>query len=401
MAAPRAKLSRRRQTLSVCCLTNAPGPLVRGALEPFREIADEIVIAAGGRVAGEDLQCYGEVADVLFHIEFDFMERHLAWLHAQCGGDWILRLDGDEIPSAAMVAEVGRAKDDRSISSVFFARRHPFPTPERYIVQEPWYPDFQARMVRNDGTARFSGLLHTAAERTLPARLVAAPLYHLSLIAADYEERRARAERYEQLRPGLIGPGGLPSNDALLPERLAELRTAPTPAADRELVEAVMSAERPPAGPVVGPVRRVALAEMDPLWANRPIPHTAYHARLEVIGEAVPFAPGEQRPMYFRVCNEGSETWPWDGSVGPHIHLIHRVVDPKGGYEGDWQPALFTEWVSPAATTVVPAIVVAPAVPGSYRLEAKLRHAPLEHVFGVAATVDVVVREGGAWGALH
>ena len=130
-----------------------------------------------GRRAGSeaDLRHYGEVSDQLFSIEFEFAERHLAWLHAQCRGDWILRLDGDEIPSAEMVVAVLEARDDRQFASVLFARRHPFPTIERYIVQEPWYPDFQVRMVRNNGSLRVPGLQHSAAERTLPARIVEAP----------------------------------------------------------------------------------------------------------------------------------------------------------------------------------------------------------------------------------
>ena len=188
-----------RATLSVCCIANSPGPFLKAALGPLREIADEVLIAAGGPVPESDLRHYAEVADRVFSIEFEFVERHLAWLHAQCRGDWIVRLDGDEIPSAEMVAAVLEARDDRQVASVLFARRHPFPTVEHYIVQEPWYPDFQVRMVRNDGSMRFAGLLHSAAERTLPSRIVEAPLYHLPFVLSSAEDRRARGERYEKL----------------------------------------------------------------------------------------------------------------------------------------------------------------------------------------------------------
>lgn len=383
-------------TLSVCCLANAPGPLVRAALEPLREIADEIVIAAGGPVPDTDLRCYGEIADRLFSIEFDFVERHLAWLHAQCRGDWILRLDSDEVPSAAMVSEVLAAKHDRRLSSVFFARRNLFPTVERYIAQEPWYPDFQVRMVRNDGSLRFTGLLHTAAERTLPARISEAPIYHLPFVLADAGARRARAARYEQLRPGLLAPSGLPVNDALLPESLPAIETAVVPDEDRRRLEAVLSASGPARDSV--DAVPVSLREMDVHWAGRALRESAYRATMAIVGKPVPMALGERRPVYFQVRNEGDETWGWDPSVGPYVHVVHRLLDESRTPVDDWRPSFFTEWVKPGATTIVAGHLDAPSEPGRYLLDVKVRHAP-ERLFGDSQELELVVRPGGAWNA--
>jgi hypothetical protein len=367
---------------------------LRAALEPLREVADEVVIAAGGPVSEADLRYYGEIADRLFSIEFDYVERHLAWLHAQCRGDWILRLDGDEVPSPEMVSEVLAARDDRNVSSVLFARRHPFPTMERYIVQEPWYPDFQVRMVRNDGSLRFAGLQHSAAERTLPARTVEAPLYHLPFILTGVDGRRARAERYEKLRPGLVAPSGLPANDALLPENLPTIETALIPREHRSHLEAAVAASGPTRGSA-GAVS-VSLREMDAFWAQRALPESAYQASVAVVGTPVPLALGESRQMYFRVCNEGSETWGWDPSVGPYLHVVHRLLDERGRPLDDWRPSFFTEWVEPGATTIVPGQVDAPPEPGRYLLDIKVRHAP-ERLFGEAQEIELVVRAGGAW----
>jgi len=351
-----------------------------------------VLIAAGGPVADAALRYYGDVADRLFSIEFEFIERHLAWLHAQCRGDWILRLDGDEVPSSEMVSEVLQAKDDRQVNSVLFARRHPFPTVERYIVQEPWYPDFQVRMVRNDGSLRFAGLQHSAAERVPPARIVEAPIYHLPFIVSSVEDRLARAERYESLRPGLVAPGGLPINDALVPERLSGILTAPLPSEDRVQLEAVLSASGPADGSV--DAVHVSLPEMDALWANRILPETTYRASIAVIGTPVPLSPGERRPVYFRVRNEGTELWGWDPSIGPYLHVVHRLLNESGTPMCDWRPTFFTEWVRPGATAVVPGELEAPADCGNYVLEVKLRHAP-ERLFGDSQDVTFVVRPGG------
>src|SRR5580693_586792 len=84
-------------------MTADPASRVAAILEPLRPYAEEIVIAADARVEEATLAQYAAVADRLFRIEFRFPERHMAWLHAQCRGDWILRLDGDEVPSEAFV----------------------------------------------------------------------------------------------------------------------------------------------------------------------------------------------------------------------------------------------------------------------------------------------------------
>lgn len=384
-----------RATLSVCCLANSPGPFLRAALGSLRELADEIVIVAGGPVAEEDLDCYAEIADRLFSIEFDCVERHLGWMHAQCKCDWILRLDGDEIPTPEMLAEVRAATEDRHLNSLLFARRNLFPDIGSFLTQEPWYPDLQVRMGRNDGALRFSGLLHSAAERVLPARATEAAIYHLPFILGGLEERKARAERYEARRPGLTAPTGLPANDALLPENLPHLKTAPVPVEHRQLIEAVLSSSAPArrsAQPIAVP-----LAEMDPYWAGRSLAESAYRASIAVVGDTVPFAPAERRPTYFQVVNRGDERWGWDPSIGPYLHVVHRLLAEDHTPVEDWRPSFFTEWVGPGATTVVPATVDAPADPGRYRLEVKIRHSPLERLFGDAQPQDVVVQHGGAW----
>jgi hypothetical protein len=384
-------------TLSVCCIANVPGPFLMAALAPFREIADEIVIAAGGNVSAADLACYSEIADRLFAIEFDYLERHLAWLHAECRGAWILRLDGDEIPSREMVEAVSTMKSGTPVNGVFFARRNLFPTIASYISQEPWYPDFQLRMVRNDGALRFSGLLHSSAERSLPARLVEAPIYHLPFVLADGAARQARAARYEFQRPGLVAPTGLPAFQLELPEAVAPLRTAAVPDRDRREIEAVLAASTSASPFRVTEAVHRTLADTDAHWAGRSLPDSAYRASIDVAGESVPFGPAERRPCYFRVRNEGTELWGWDPSVGPFLHVVHRLSDGAGMPVDEWRPSFFTEEVGPGSTTIVPGHVDAPQKPGRYLLQVRLRHAP-DRLFGSTAEVPLVVRPGGAWG---
>src|SRR5690349_4184157 len=92
--------------LSVCMITGEAPGRVAAILTPLRELADEIVLAADARVDADVLAAYGKLADRLFTLDVLTMERQLQWLFSQCRGDWILRLDGDEVPSSALIAKL-------------------------------------------------------------------------------------------------------------------------------------------------------------------------------------------------------------------------------------------------------------------------------------------------------
>jgi hypothetical protein len=75
----------------VCAITREPGSRCAALLGELCGLASEIVVAADARIEREQLADYTSVADRVFRIEFDYLERHLGWLDAQCRGDWILR----------------------------------------------------------------------------------------------------------------------------------------------------------------------------------------------------------------------------------------------------------------------------------------------------------------------
>ena len=224
--------------------------------------------------------------------------------------------------------------------------------------------------------------------------MVEAPIYHLPFIVSSVEERRARAGRYEQLRPGLVAPTGLRANDALLPETLSELATAAVPIEDQHLLQSVLSATGPAHGGT--DVLPVSLPEMDSLWAGRELPESSLRARISMLGTPVPFYPGERRPAYFSVHNLGSELWGWDPSVGPYLHVVHRLLRSDGTPLDDWRPSFFTEWVKPGMQTIVPGHIDGPSEPGRYKLEMRVRHAP-ERLFGEAQEIELTVTTEGAW----
>jgi hypothetical protein len=362
-------------SLSVCCLTGDPGPRVAAVLEPFRSFADELVIAADARADRERLEQYAAVADRVVRLEFSYFERHLAWLHAQCSGDWVFRIDADEVASPALVERLPELVADRHLHQAWFPRRWLFPDAARWVEEAPWWPDYQNRLVRNDGTLRFSGLQHTSAEPTRPALYAEEPLYHLAFLAHDIATRRSKGLKYEVLRPHLPAPGGGSLNRRIyLPEVYARRTPAALPERDRAAVTAVLSAETAPREEV-GELRVVSLEESDRSWGQRTVAVDAYAAEIALIEPEPRLAPGEARQLHVRVTNRGSETWPWDAAAGPEIRCAYRWRHPSGALlVAEGHRTSFTRDVRPDESLVVPLLVEAPATPGTYLLEIDVVH---------------------------
>ena len=380
-------------SLSVCCLTGDPGPRVAAVLEPFRAVADEIVVAADVRADRERLEQYAAVADRVLRVEFSYFERHLAWLHAQCTGDWVFRIDADEVASPALVECLPELVADRRLQQVWFPRRWLHPDAEHWLEEVPWWPDYQNRLVRNDGTLRFSGAVHTSAAPTRPAHYAEAPLYHLACVLADVAARRSKAIRYEVSRPRLQAPGGGSANRRMyLPELYARWPGSAVPEADAEALRAVLAAEAAPTRPL-GDVPVVSLAESDRHWAGRTVGAGAYVAGIEPVEAEPRLGVGEVGEIHVRVTNRGTETWPWDTEAGPPIRCAYRWLHANGTVlVAEGHRTSFSRDVAPGETVVVPLLVEAPAAPGVYLLEIDLLHEGVRW-FGAGRRLSVDVAE--------
>ncbi|HEX5924318.1 MAG TPA: hypothetical protein VFY45_10845, partial [Baekduia sp.] len=133
-------------------VSGAPAHRVAAVLAPLGDLVDEVILAQDrASESAEPEASYAGVADVLVHIPFGppGIERTLPWLHRQCSGRWILRLDDDEIPSADLAASLAATMADDRFSHLWIPRRWLYGAPDRALDGRPWWPDFQLRMVRN------------------------------------------------------------------------------------------------------------------------------------------------------------------------------------------------------------------------------------------------------------
>ena len=181
-------------------------------LEPLRRVADEIVIAADQRVDPVDVAAYESIADRVLRCEFNFLEAHLAWLHGECSGEWVFRLDGDEQVSSELLAVLPELIAAPEIRQYWFPRRWLDPSGRGWLDELPWAPDYHNRLVRNDPSLSFEGVLHTNAIPVYPARYRSEPFYHHLCQIETREERLVHGLLYEIQRPHVPAPGGGPAN---------------------------------------------------------------------------------------------------------------------------------------------------------------------------------------------
>ncbi len=373
-------------------ITADPPARVATILEPLKPYADEVVIAADSRVAEETLAGYEALADRLFRIEYVQSERHLAWLYAQCGSDWILGLDGDEVPSESFVRRLPDLLASRQTQQFWIPVAWLFPDADQVLTSTPWSQGFINRLVRNDGTLRVRGLQHLHAEPVMPCEYVAEPFYHLELLITDEGRRRDKAVRYEVSRPHLLAPAGGRINEAFyLPELRDSLEFRPVPSEDRaSIARALSGSSMPQPTAPRGEVPFVSHKEMDRMWEGRTVSADAYRAKIEPFTPTSSLTPSEQGRLFFYVTNEGAERWPSRLEENPPIRLAYRWLNPDGSvHTAEGPRSAFSRTVDAGERILTPLHVDAPATEGEHMLEVDLVH---EHVRWFDCALRVTVR---------
>jgi hypothetical protein len=373
-------------------------PRVRGLLELVRPHVDEIVLAVDRTGNLDVLDACADLADQRLTFEYAAPPcRNIGWLQHQCRGDWLLRFDDDEIPSRALLEALPDLVGDRRPTHYGLTRRWLYGDEATYVLSPPWHPDYQLRLVRNlPGIWRFTGEMHDGAIVLGERRLVDLPIYHADLLLLDVEARRRKAALYEGLRPDHVTEGA-PVNAIYVPEDWPALETAPVPEDDRAAIARVLHRPAVPSAPSAGaPVRSFTVAEINRFNTNRTVADSAYGARIEFVRPVTRVPAGIVREQEVLVENLGDDHWPWGADAEPPIRLAYRwrsaATDEVLG-EGPRTP--FTETVLPGARSLVKLVVVAPAEPGRYVLEADVVH---EHVrwFGADARLEVEVEQPAA-----
>jgi len=240
---------------------------------------------------------------------------------------------------------------------------------------------------------RFPAKMHATVAAIGPRRHLRAPLYHADLLLNDLAAREAKITRYEAGRPGFVIDGMSLNEVYYLPERRADTCTAPVPAQDRPLVDALLAPPPLPAAAGGGPrgeVERFSLAELVSRSEHRELGDADHRGRVELLDDDLRLVAGEWRTFDVEVSNLGATHWPGGMEAHPQIRVAYRSVGSDGTLaEGMRSP--IGAVLRPGASAIVPLAVIGPDAPGIHEIEIDLVH---EHVrwFGCAVRARIEVR---------
>jgi hypothetical protein len=347
-------------SLSVCLLTRGPAPRVRALLEVVRPIATEVLLAVDRRGDTATLELCADVVDRSYELEDALPARALGWLMHECTGDWILRLDDDEVPSASLLAVLPETIRAKHLASVALTRRWLYPDTRRYLSSHPWTPDYQLRLVRNlPGIWRFPGLVHDEFHASGERRFLPHPLYHLDLLLHPLEARRSKRELYEFHRPG-HATEGFPVNAMYTPEDVEGVELERVPVEDAGLIDRVTEAEAPKSSSRRGQApRRVEPELAERYFPDRPLSRAAYRAAVGFVRPPRSVGAGETQVIELEVENRGDEWWP-AGDGGPPIRIAYRWLGTGGSALGPETLTGLPERLGPDSKTRVLTRVRAP-----------------------------------------
>ncbi len=330
----------------------------------------------------QDLTPLAAVADRLFQVELDpYPEQAVAWLHAQCSADWILRVDDDEVLSASLLEQLPELTRARDVLQYWLARRWLYPDPGHWLDEWPWFPDFQGRLVRNDAQLWFPGLCHSSVALALPARYLDTGLYHLVHLLSDRKERERKVERYRALDAALRATAADPYlSTYYLPERHPRVRGAAVDPRDRGAIEAVLArpGEAPSRRVATPRAQRLARVEVQARWAERDFDDGGYRATIHPIDVHRQLVADDHRP--FRVCvrNEGTEWWPGGENRRPLIRVAYQwLTEQRTVLQREGLRTALPHPLAPGESCLVEMNVTAPPGAGRYLLAPDLVH---EHV---------------------
>jgi hypothetical protein len=390
-------------TLSVCCITSDPGARVARILNQLRPFADEVLVAVDSRVDPDRLGRYAAVADRLMRFEFvDSVEQAAYCIVSQCSGDWILRIDGDEVVTPALVERLPELTSRTDVFQYWLSCRWLFPDADHYIAQPPWRYS-TPRLVRNDpATLWHAGLSHGGPEPLFPSVRLDEGYYHLSVLVNDIAYREAKVAHYLSIRSGHsrrvleddITAFYLPEAD-----RRFAVAPVPVPARDRPAIAEVLSAagaEQP--GPPAADIPLWTWPMIQRVWPRRTLADDAYQGRIEAFEGELRLACAQQRAITVRVGNDGDEHWP-GMEREPSIKLSHRWRATGADASGEWTDTPLPASLAAGASALVPVAVEAPARAGSHTLELTLVHRDLmsgklvRRFAGAALPIEVYVSD--------
>lgn len=197
---------------------------------------DEVVLIADEQVDAAGLDIVADACpDRLLRVPHVVPpEGANAYISRQVRGDWVLQLDGDEVPSPALLRDLRALTDDDENVAFRLQRLWVWPDADHALAQRPWWPDSQIRLARTtEGAVHHSGEMHVGPRVFGPWHDVEHTLLHLDLIETDRATREQKVARYAAVAE-LPTIEGIPFNEAHYLPETREPRPATIPLCDED-----------------------------------------------------------------------------------------------------------------------------------------------------------------------
>jgi hypothetical protein len=194
-------------SLSILCVTNNQRPNVEDYVAHMRRLAHSLQAEFVLGLDRDDkhkpfIRCYGmKVIDLTANtLQEDVLDQAIS----ACAGDWVLRLDDDEMVSMAL--EAWLLTGTYQTGNLYaFPRVYLYPDKDHFIANPGIWPDLQTRLGRKE-LMLGCNTVH-AGNPNGTGRIVPYALEHHNLLVKSLDDRRKIAARYEAIRPGA---GSLP-----------------------------------------------------------------------------------------------------------------------------------------------------------------------------------------------
>ena len=200
----------RAHSLGVVVLSKNGAGRIQRCLESIRDsrFADELVVCVDADTTDDTASVARRFTPHVHLIETGgTLESALPLMVSYCSADYLLRIDDDEAlggnwDRTALEALV-RFND---LTYVTLPRRWLVPGTEgaaRFIASEPWFPDYQVRLFRNDPSLiRWPATIHEPMEmKGRGMALFDRWIEHYDLALQSRAGRESKAERYRRIRP--------------------------------------------------------------------------------------------------------------------------------------------------------------------------------------------------------
>jgi len=312
--------------LSLVMLVRNPPEQVAAIARLFGNIADEVIICVDSRVEIDLLSPLVEVSDRLIRVMIDTPYANSSWIVKLAQREWVLIVDGDEVPSRDLLVRLSRLHELSSeVMYAYVGMKWLWPSTSSYLVEEPWRDDPQLRLVRRHARIlNWPTGLHEAPKVDGKGVFLPECLYHLDLACNSLEARTEKVQRYNKGDAQPLPGFSTAINDSYyLPEDRGEkLKVCEIPSQDKELVEQVVSAKRIVTNqyPEIPATTISSIRDVEDAWISN---ETLYSCLMEFIDPPSSALVGMPIRISIRVMNSGS--WLWQ----PHR--------PDGGIAIGWE----------------------------------------------------------------